>query len=274
MSWPQPGYALLPETYRLAWGREAIPRPLLRKAGLPPSTTLRELDASIWARVADPADLNVISSYVLSLITARLYHRADEELLEQRVLARDWPPGLSVGDLPFATRTANAISFMGKDHASWLSNCTNSQFLLLPNVGAKTLLDFASVAEEHLPRTRLVEDAAQPSSSDEITQRIHELRNRFPLESISPRDLRFAHLGLVGTNLAEALDGMLHPSGQLRLDVGDALLLLDACSGDLERVQKQELDNALGELLQLSLPTYAKALSMRLGWDGESGATL
>ena len=151
--WPRVGYPLLPATYRNAWFDESLPSAVVNKVGLPPGTTFADLDRSVWNRVAQPSALRLVANHVLSIVTRRLYFGSDSRAAKLAILGYSLPRDATLESLPLSNRTINALRHAGKlQDLEWAARVSAAEFLALPSAGARTLLDFATVVEEHYLR--------------------------------------------------------------------------------------------------------------------------
>jgi len=259
--------------YRKAWLNEPLPQKVLARAGLPPYTTVGALDELVWEESENPEALQALASYVATLVKSRLYFRSDPELADQPVLGNVWNTAIDPRELPFAERTRNVLERAGRlEDTRWLSAVTASEFLSLRGAGTVTLLDFATVAEAHEATVHSWE-----AESEAIQQELEKLRAEYPIDSISPKDPRLRDLGLVGPSVAEALAGELQNKGHglFLLQSGEALARMASVRHVLRRLETEKLDEALLHLVRKAmLAHHAKAIAMRLGWDGMGGATL
>lgn len=273
LKWPRSGYPLVPALYRKAWLDEPIPQAVLTRARLPPYTTVGALDHLVWENAENPDALQALASYVNTLVKSRLYFRSDPELADRPILGGAWNPSIDPRDLPFTKRTRNILDRSGRlEDIQWLSCVTASEFLSLESAGTISLLDFATVVEAHEATVR-----SQSSDLVALSQELDRLRAEYPIDSMSPKDPRLRDLQLVGSSVSVALTDELE---NIRYELfptaaNEALARVAAVRSVLRRLQAEKLDEALLHLVRRSISArHVAAIMMRLGWDGEGGATL
>lgn len=273
LKWPRPGYPLVPALYRKAWLDEPLPKAVLKKVGLPPHTTVGTLDESVWEESKKPEALQVLASYVNSLVKSRLYFRSDPDLADQPILGDVWNIAIVPRELPFTERTRNVLERTGRlEDTKWLSTVTASEFFSLRGAGTITLLDFATVAEAHEATVY-----SQESETGAVQTEIDKLKAEYPIDLISTKDPRLRDLGLTGASVAEALASKLHTEAHKLFprQSGEALTQVAAVRNVLRRLEIEKLDEALLRLAREILPAqHLEAITMRIGWDGRGGSTL
>lgn len=273
LKWPRPSYPLLPALYRKAWLDETLPKAILAKVGLPSYTTVGTLDESVWEESKKPEALQVLASYVNSLVKSRLYFRSDPELADQPILGGVWNVAIVPRELPFTERTRNVLERAKRlEDTRWLSTVTASEFFSLQGAGTVTLLDFATVAEAHEATIHSWE-----SEAGFVQQEIDKLRDEYPIDSISTKDPRLRDLDLVGSSVAEALASELRTEAHKLFpsQAGETLTRVATVRNLLRRIETEKLDETLLHLLRTTISDrHIEAIAMRLGWDGMGGATL
>lgn len=275
--WPRVGYALLPAVYRGAWFDEALPSAVVNKVGLPPGTTFADLDSSVWGRVRQPEVLRLVANHVLAIVTRRLYFGSDPRAAKLAILGYELPTDVTLESLPFSNRTLNTLKRAGRlGDLEWVSRVCATEFLSLPGAGARTLLDFATVVEEHYSGNS--DESVKARSAPlivAVARTCDQIRSQFPISRISLHDPR-----IKSTRASFSLDETLaswKASAQVSSveELEHTLRTLLQLREELRRIVGQRLDEALNDLLShVASSKYATALAARLGWDGQGGRTL
>ena len=232
------------------------------------------------------------------MVSSRLYFsREDSDVSYTPILGRMWPSNVDPTLLPFSQRTRNALSRSGRlGDTDWLARATAAEFFALRGIGARSLLDFATVVEAHSNAANASDREARDDTVNEaspsgaaarpalplprsVEDALGALRLKYPIEGISSKDPRLHHLYLAGETIDEALIRELEVAGrhgQLPLmTLEGAMARIREIERALEAIANETLDEALGHLLEVALRSHlADAVAMRLGWDGRGGCTL
>jgi len=275
-SWPRQDYPLVPLVLRDCWVEEEIPSTVLKRAGLKAPATFGDLDTGVWLRLGNPHGICLLANYIVSEVTARLYHGADSSTLAKTIFPKGMRLKASLERLPFSKRTSTVVRRCGRLHdVEGLASITVKEFLRLPNAGVVTFLDFATVVENYI---ELVESETDECPSDEFEGARLELeclKKNFPVRTISAGDPRLAGLKLArGSSVEAALEHMLEASVRSNPKLAEFRKTLALTKRTLKRLAEQPLDEALAELLAITTDRHKDTLAFRLGWDGRGGATL
>ena len=271
--WPRRGYPFVPALLRRAWYSEPLPESAMRRAGLT-SAIVGELDDSVWARIDDNGSLEPMANHVRWLVGTRLYHTPDSALAHKRLFGSGALKNLTLEELPFSTRTRNALRAAGRlESAEWIADATPHDILTLRNAGTTTLLDFATVIERELETISF--DATKPGEKMELFTLLDTLSERHPIKDIRAKDPRFE---LSPSKKNESVREILEATVDAASTPGEldkAEATISHVSQTLDSVAGQPLDQALADLLSIAVSEAQRVpVARRLGWDGKGGCTL
>lgn len=262
--------ALLPRTLRVALAEQRLPRWLLEESGLPDGATVEALGSAIW-----DAGLKA-RSHRIELFVCRLLesHRSDVRNLP--ALDRPWPLGLDPDLVPWARRTRNCLSRSGLiDDRLRLSRVTYGDLLAIPQMGARSVLDFVVTAEAAID---LIDGGFEVP--EELVELVRKAVGAAWAEIVSEEDPRFSDLlsNASGT-LADRLEEIKATPEAIATAEGWSALapVLPAIFERIARIERCPLDVALREYVSaLGGLEGARldALLGRMGLDGQPPRTL
>lgn len=149
LKWGEAPTPLLPEAVRKLWQAEPLPQWLTSDLNVPMSTTLGELNTELWRQAEVHLTPRVVS-FSHHLLTDRR-----PELSPQLVLPQGWPEGLSPTEVPFSVRVVNCLKSAGiYKNASALGALTFQNLFGIKNLGVKSVLEYACVAEAAIAEYR------------------------------------------------------------------------------------------------------------------------
>src|SRR5713101_8399211 len=124
-AWGERGCPLLPESLRIAWAAENLPRWVTGQLGLPDGETYSSLDADLWSKCSHPELPDQIKRFLINSIALR---RASISAL--RIFTRAWPPAVDPAALPWSKRTRTCLRNAGLlSDATRLSTVTYGDLL-------------------------------------------------------------------------------------------------------------------------------------------------
>jgi Sigma-70, region 4 len=268
--WGEAGAPLLPRSLKKAFAGQPLPRWLLEEAGLPEGATAGALGSELWeAGLAGMT--HRIELYACRLLEARL-----SDVRHLAALGRPWPLDLDPGTVPWTRRTRNCLLRSGLgDNPLRLSQLTYGDLLAMPQMGPRSVLDFAVTAEMAIDRIERGQHIP-----DELTELARKVLRAPWAEFISGEDPRFSDLlPNDSRTLADRLDEIqLSSEAIATAEEGHALaLVLPSIVERITRIEESPLDVALHEYVAaLSGLQGARldALLQRFGFDGRPPRTL
>jgi hypothetical protein len=258
--WGQPPAPLLPEALRRAFGGDALPAWLTKDLGLPSGATTIALDGSIWKRV-DEVPLRV-TQYLIGLMNYR-----GKDITDVAVLRRGWHGG-DPTRIEWSTRVRNALERAGLLDEERLGRLTYGDLLAVPSLGAKSVLEFAVIAEQvSAPAANALTEEQQEAL---LTACYEPWADRVRADEARFRDIAPAYEG----TLAELFDDALsNPQGERSLRVVESL---PAVRARVAEIDCQPLDVALRSLLVAAgVPDRdIEITGRRMGWSGAAPVSL
>ncbi len=260
LRWGQPPAPLLPETLRRAFGGETLPEWLTKDLGLPLGATTIALDESIWKRVDDVPPR--VTQYLIGLMNYR-----GTEIADVTVLRGEWH-GSDPHQIEWPTRVRNALERAGLLDEGRLARLTFGDLLAVPSVGAKSVLEFAVIAEH-------ASSPVAAALTEEQQEMLLAACDEPWAERVRADDPRFRDTAppYEGT-LAELFEDALgNPQGERSVRVAEAL---PAVRARVAEIDGQPLDVALRGLLGAAgVPERSiEITARRLGWNGAAPALL
>jgi len=270
LSWGQRGAPLLPRTLRRALGEQRLPNWLLQESGLSMDATVEALGSEIWE-----AGLAALSSRI-ELYACRLLDARRSNLRDLMVFDQPWPLDLDPQVVPWTPRTRNCLGRSALiDEPRRLSRVTYGELFSIPQMGARSVLDFVVTSEMAIE---------QASGGSEISEKLLELVNRAIdapwAELVSGEDPRFSDLlpKSAGT-LADWLEDVKATPEAITTVNGVSAVasVLPSIFERIERIERCPLDLALREYISAASGFEGGRLDgvlERLGLDGEPARTL
>lgn len=160
--YPRPGVALLPATLVDSLGSQAIRRSTAKRLGIPTSTTLAELDASLW-RSCSPDEIAVLADEVAYALSRGLAAGVASTPIAAN--------GVAVETLDLSARTRNALHYARLVVDGELRPTTIGQVWGIRNFGAKSLLDLLTAIETTSVTGPGFCESVQPASPSPAVQR-------------------------------------------------------------------------------------------------------
>ena len=252
---------LLPSTLRRAFASEVLPLWLTRDLHLPSNASVLALDASIWKQV-ESVPARVIQ-FVATLISYR-----EKDIRDTTVLTKGWDTDVDPSTVDWPTRVRNALTSLGLMNRESLSRLTFGDLFAIPSFGAKSVLEFAVIAETL---------TARPSESLDASAReaIADAARETWAELVGADDVRFRDVvppyhGTLRQLLDDALDS---PQGSRAVAIAEALPTIRR---RIDALTTQPFDSAIHELLKTSgvNDRDVAILERRMGWDGREAGSL
>ena len=299
----EPPVPPLPRSLRDLWKDELLPSWLIADCSLPPSSTVAALGPSYWnfQHHISPR----VEHFVEFLIKSRA--RGIETV---RYLHRPWPVGLEVTDIPFSTRSANALRASGLlSNMEALAEATFGQLLRTPSLGLKSLLEVTTLIEAAVdthwrttaelakglaaPRAEDVENSSRESIATDVltapsspyaavdekwANELSEALQEPWVDQIDEHDARFKSLLPPGVGtVEERIERAISDPASGSVDIPALVESLPRLRDRINRLNSQSLEESLLELLSVHLGPEQPRLNViatRLGWLGEAPKTL
>ncbi len=137
--WGEPPAPLLPESLRRVLAGELLPGWLIKDLALSADATTIALDGSLWKGVHDIPSR--VKEYLIRLVAYRV-----REIADTVVLGDGWNGG-NPQLVEWPTRARNALERNGLLTADRLARLRYGELFAVPGLGAKSVLEFAIIAE-------------------------------------------------------------------------------------------------------------------------------
>jgi len=272
-AWGNKGCPLLPASLRMAWSGEVIPPWVAKDLHLPEASKYSSLGTEVWYQ-SGLVELPVrIKRFLINIVAAR-----GPSISGLQVLTAPWPRALNPAALGWSNRTRNCLENSGLlTESARLSNVTYGELLSIRAMGARSVLDFACVAEAAI---HAGVQNAQPNTDvgDSYSEVLLEAIDASWSTQISSQDKRFADLLPAKTQtLFERIE-------EVTLEPHDPPLEEIELAREIVKV-KARLSELASPFLEVALSRFVaqttrlegrrlRALVKRLGCGGDPPATL
>ena len=273
--WGTPDVQLLPSSLADGWAGETLPAWVTTLALLPPGTRISSLSSPLPVKLPKN-DWDHLVRFVLNFVSERV-----STIRSIRAVQPFATNIFTLEDVRWSVRTSNALRQSGLlDHPDELARFTFGKLLDVPNLGIRSVLDFAVMLEIFLEQSSrhgddtAVEETLVPEAEKRAV--LTRIADSSWADLISHQDRRFSDLLSTTTGtVAEHIEEVLDRADPMAID------LLWTRAAELEsritHIQSLSLEQVLFELFTVTAKTKRDrlpALIRRFGWDGKPPETL
>ena len=265
--YPAVGEPLLPQILVPWFGTVHVRPQVARAVGLPPTTTLAELDAGVWQRHSR-ANVDALGHEVVHAVGHGMRAQiADVKVFEDRpVLGK------------VSVRTRNLLGYHGLVDSGHLTPMTLGGLLLVPNFGVRTLLEVLTATEL---RCSLEPDRpkSERTPSRAVRAEAGRLVGKRWAARVSRHDPRVGHDVVLLHPLAESAKEAAKLMAAAKYTPSEAKKTASSIrefTSRMEALRKMPLESEMREVVgALVGPEPAReALTTRFGLDGSEPSTL
>ena len=273
-SWGQMGAPLLPLNLADAWHDVPLPDWVCEVLGVEKGATAEALGVPL-----EPGSVKEVDQRLLNYVV-RLTQSREQDVCQLTAIAISWHPGLDPLDVPWANRTKNCLRNEGLlDDTDALSRISIQELSWIPNLGVRSILDFAVTGEAALMQMEMSVPTDNEDDQGKLESQMKCLiaaAQQPWADQVRGGDPRFSDvfpqgLGSLSSRIESAVEAADAKA------IAQLAYYLPAIENRITELAALPLEDSLAELFKILAPrqiSRMEALMNRFGWSGKPPITL